>query len=236
MSLPCTNLKDDEGGYTYMTGSEEQLDDLLDTLYDAVSNGDRDGVIEAVKALIAANVSPEIVLYDAMIPAIQEVGQQFELGKAFVPEMLVSARAMQGGLDLLRPLLAQANVEPLAKAVIGTVLSDIHDIGKNMVGMMWGGAGFEVTDLGVNVPPARFVEAVRNGAQLLGISALLTTTMTNIPATIQALKDAGLRDRVKVIIGGAPITAAFASEVGADGYAPDANRAVSVAKQLLGLT
>ena len=219
-----------------MTGSEEQLDDLLDTLYDAVSNGDRDGVIEAVKALIAANVSPEIVLYDAMIPAIQEVGQQFELGKAFVPEMLVSARAMQGGLDLLRPLLAQANVEPLAKAVIGTVLSDIHDIGKNMVGMMWGGAGFEVTDLGVNVPPARFVEAVRNGAQLLGISALLTTTMTNIPATIQALKDAGLRDRVKLIIGGAPITADFASEVGADGYAPDANRAVSVAKQLLGLT
>lgn len=218
-----------------MNDVEERVEDLLDILYEAVFAGDRDGVIKAVQGLIAANASPDVVLYDAMIPSIQDVGQQFELGKAFVPEMLVAARAMQGGLELLRPLLAQANVEPLAKAVIGTVMADIHDIGKNMVGMMWGGAGFEVTDLGVNVPPARFVEAVQNGAQLLGISALLTTTMTNIPATIQALKSAGLRDRVKIVIGGAPITADFASNVGADGYAPDANRAVAVAKQLLGL-
>ncbi len=218
-----------------MTDVDEQVEDLLDTLYDAVSMGDREAVIEAVQKLIALQTSPDIVLYDAMIPSIQEVGKQFELGKAFVPEMLVAARAMQGGLDLLRPLLAQANVQPLAKAVIGTVRADIHDIGKNMVGMMWGGAGFEVTDLGVNVPPPKFVEAVQNGAQLIGISALLTTTMTNIPSTIQALVDAGLRDRVKIMIGGAPITAEFAAEVGADGYAPDANKAVAVAKQLLGL-
>ena len=188
-----------------------------------------------MQALIAAGVAPDTILYDGMIPSIQEVGSQFEQGKAFVPEMLVAARAMQGGLDLLKPLLAQNNVEPLARAVIGTVKSDIHDIGKNMVAMMWEGAGFEVVDLGVNVPPQKFVDAVQNGARLVGISALLTTTMTNIPVTIQALKDAGLRERVKIMIGGAPITAEFAAEIGADGYAADANKAVTVARALLGL-
>jgi 5-methyltetrahydrofolate--homocysteine methyltransferase len=208
---------------------------LIDDLYDAVYTGDRDGVVAAVTELIAAGVAPDVILYDGMIPSIQEVGKQFELGKAFVPEMLVAARAMQGGLDLLKPLLAQNNVKPLARAVIGTVKSDIHDIGKNMVAMMWEGAGFEVVDLGVNVPPQKFVDAVQNGARLVGISALLTTTMTNIPMTIQALQDAGLRDSVKIMIGGAPITAEFAQQVGADGYAADANKAVSVAKDLLGL-
>jgi 5-methyltetrahydrofolate--homocysteine methyltransferase len=214
---------------------DEQTESLLDDLYEAVYAGNREGAVAAVQALIAAGVSPDTILYDGMIPSIQEVGSQFEQGKAFVPEMLVAARAMQGGLDLLKPLLAQNNIEPLARAVIGTVKSDIHDIGKNMVAMMWEGAGFEVVDLGVNVAPQKFVDAVQNGARLVGISALLTTTMTNIPVTIQALKDAGLREQVKIMIGGAPITAEFAAEIGADGYAPDANKAVTVARALLGL-
>ena len=218
-----------------MAALSDRSEELIDDLYDAVFTGDRNGVVTAVTALIATGVAPDIILYDGMIPAIQEVGKQFEVGKAFVPEMLVAARAMQGGLDLIKPLLAQNNVEPLARAVIGTVKSDIHYIGKNMVAMMWEVAGFEVVDLGVNVPPQKFVDAVQNGARLVGISALLTTTMTNIPMTIQALQDAGLREQVKIMIGGAPITAEFAQQIGADGYAADANKAVSVAKQLLGL-
>lgn len=209
---------------------------LLDTLYDAVFDGNRDEVVETVKELINAEVAPDVILYDGMIPAIQEVGAQFEQGKAFVPEMLVAARAMQGGLDLIKPLLVAGDVQPLARCVIGTVKSDIHDIGKNMVAMMWEGAGFEVTDLGVNVPPQKFVEAIqRTGAQLVGISALLTTTMTNIPVTLKAFEDAGLRQQVKVMVGGAPITAEFAAQIGADGYAADANKAVTVAKSLLGI-
>jgi len=211
-------------------------EELLDDLYDAVFDGNRDHVVATVHELIGVEVPPEVILYDSMIPAIQEVGAQFEQGKAFVPEMLVAARAMQGGLDLLRPLLVQSNIQPLARAVIGTVKSDIHDIGKNMVAMMWEGAGFEVTDLGVNVPPQKFIDAIHStGATLVGISALLTTTMTNIPVTLKAFEDAGIRQQVKVIIGGAPITADFAAQIGADGYAADANKAVTVAKSLLGL-
>ena len=218
-----------------MSELDPASEDLLDDLYDAVFSGDREAAIAAVHSLVAAGVPPDVILYDGMIPAIQEVGARFEIGMAFVPEMLVAARAMQGGLDLLKPLLERSNIEPLARVVIGTVKSDIHDIGKNMVAMMWEGAGFEVVDLGVNVPPEKFVQAVANGAQLVGISALLTTTMINIPVTLQSLKDAGLRDGVKVIIGGAPVTQEFAQQVGADGYAADANKAVAVAKQLLGL-
>lgn len=215
---------------------DEQSEALLDDLYDAVYQGDRDAVVTVVRDLIERGVAPDTILYDGMIPSIQEVGKMFEQGKAFVPEMLVAARAMQGGLDLLRPLLVQNDVQPLARAVIGTVKADIHDIGKNMVAMMWEGAGFEVKDLGVNVPPQKFVDAIQStGATLVGISALLTTTMTNIPATLQAFRDAGLREQVKVIIGGAPVTAEFATEIGADGYARDANQAVSVAKGLLGI-
>lgn len=215
---------------------DEESESLLDDVYDSVFEGDREATVQGVQALIARDVAPDVILYDGMIPSIQEVGSLFEQGKAFVPEMLVAARAMQGGLDLLRPLLVQNAIEPLARAVIGTVKSDIHDIGKNMVAMMWEGAGFEVKDLGVNVPPQKFIDAIQeNGATLVGISALLTTTMTNIPATLQAFADAGLRDKVKVMIGGAPITAEFASQIGADGYAADANQAVTVAKSLLGI-
>lgn len=215
---------------------DEESEELLDDVYDAVFEGDRESTVKGVKALIEREVAPDVILYDGMIPSIQEVGSLFEQGKAFVPEMLVSARAMQGGLDLIRPLLVQAAVEPLARAVIGTIKADIHDIGKNMVAMMWEGAGFEVKDLGVNVAPQKFVDAVNEtGATLVGISSLLTTTMTNIPSALEALAAAGLRDKVKVIIGGAPITAEFAAQIGADGYAPDANQAVTVAKTLLGI-
>ena len=188
-----------------------------------------------VQSLLDLTVSPDVILYDGMIPAMQEVGRQFESGAAFVPEMLVAAHAMQGGMDLLKPLLAESDVEPLAKVVLGTVQSDIHNIGKNLVGMMFEGAGFEVVDLGVNVPPEKFIEAAQSGAQLIGMSALLTTTMTNIPATIKAMQAAGVRDKVKIIIGGAPITQEFADAAGADGFAADANQAVTVAKSLLGL-
>lgn len=216
--------------------SDAAFEPLLDTLYDGVFDGNRDQVVDSVRQLIDGGLAPDTILYDAMIPAIQEVGAQFEQGKAFVPEMLVAARAMQGGLDLIKPLLVEGNVEPLARAVIGTVKSDIHDIGKNMVAMMWEGAGFEVVDLGVNVPPQKFIDAIEStGATLVGISALLTTTMTNIPVTLKAFEDAGLRQRVKVMIGGAPITEEFAAQIGADGYAADANKAVTVAKTLLGL-
>ncbi|MCB0171304.1 MAG: cobalamin-dependent protein [Anaerolineae bacterium] len=215
--------------------ASSDVQDLLDEVYEAVLDGQQGPTKTAVQALLDLSVSPDVILYDGMIPAMQEVGRQFEEGTSFVPEMLVAAHAMQGGMNLLKPLLAENNVEPVAKVVIGTVQSDIHDIGKNLVTMMFEGAGFEVTDLGVNVPPEKFIEAARNGAQLIGMSALLTTTMTNIPVTIQAMAEAGVRNNVKIIVGGAPITPEFATAAGADGFAADANQAVAVAKSLLGL-
>ncbi len=211
------------------------VDELLDKLYEAVLDGQKGEAKAAVQALLDQSVSPDTILYDGMIPAMEEVGRQFEEGTSFVPEMLIAAHAMQGGMDLLKPLLAESAVEPVAKVVIGTVQSDIHDIGKNLVVMMFEGAGFEVVDLGVNVPPEKFIEAAQSGAQLIGMSALLTTTMTNIPVTISAMAKAGVRDNVKIIIGGAPVTPEFAQASGADGFAKDANQAVSVAKSLLGL-
>ncbi len=212
-----------------------EIEGLLDDLYEAVLDGQQSQTKAAVWTLLALAVNPDTILYEGMIPAMSEIGRQFEQGTCFVPEMLVSAHAMQGGLDILRPLLAQGDSEPLARVALGTIQSDIHNIGKNMVGMMLEGAGFEVVDLGVDVPPAKFVEAAQNGADLIAISALLTTTMTNIPLVIQALTEAGLRDRVKIIIGGAPITQEFADQIGADGFAADANQAVRVSRCLLGL-
>jgi uroporphyrinogen decarboxylase len=208
---------------------------LLDTLYDAVIDGERTAVQEIAPPLLERGITPEAILYEALIPAMREVGRQFEIGSCFVPQMLVAAYAMQAGLDLLKPLLAKTEVKPVAKAAIGTVQSDIHDIGKNLVIMMLQGAGFEVVDLGVNTPPDKFIQAVKDGAQLVGISALLTTTMVNIPMTMQKLAEAGVRDRVKIIIGGAPLTQEFADQVGADGFAPDASQAVTIAKALLGV-
>lgn len=162
--------------------------------------------------------------------AMAKVGALFEEGEYFVPELLVAARAMQGGMELLKPLLVAEDVEPIGKVVLGTVKGDLHDIGKNLVGMMLEGAGFEITDLGTDIEADKFVEAVKStGAQILGMSALLTTTMSNMPSTIEALKQAGLRDSVKIMVGGAPVTQSFAEQIGADGYAPDASQAAKLA-------
>ena len=164
---------------------------------------------------------------------MDEVGRRYEEGDFFVPEMLIAARAMQSGLHVLKPHLVQGDVGSAGKIVIGTVKGDLHDIGKNLVAMMLEGAGFEVIDLGTDVDPQRFVQSAKDGAQVIGLSALLTTTMSNMAVTIDALKQAGVRDQVKVIVGGAPVTAEFAKQIGADGFAPDASTAARVVRQLL---
>jgi 5-methyltetrahydrofolate--homocysteine methyltransferase len=206
----------------------------LETIYEAVLNGDAKKADAEVAAALAANTPPEDILYKACIPAMEEVGRLFEEGEKFVPEMLISARAMQAAMNLLKPRLAEANIKTLGKVVVGTVAGDLHDIGKNLVGMMLEGSGFEVIDLGTDVGPQKFVDAVReHGPEVIGMSALLTTTMPSMGATIEALTEAGLRDQVKVLIGGAPITQDFADKIGADGFAPDASSATRKAKALL---
>ena len=207
----------------------------LDDTYLAVLEGNTEGARKGVEACLAAGVIPESILHQGLIPAMREVGARFERQEYYVPEMLIAARAMQAGLNVIRPLLAAGGVQAVARVAIGTVQGDLHDIGKNLVAMMLEGAGFEVTDLGTDVQPQKFVEAVRSGAQLIGISALLTTTMTKMPAVLEALKSAGLRDQARVIVGGAPLTQEFAEKIGADGYAPDASQAVTVSRSLLGL-
>jgi 5-methyltetrahydrofolate--homocysteine methyltransferase len=169
-----------------------------------------------------------------MVAAMGEVGRLFEEGEYFVPEMLISARAMQAGLGVLKPHLVNANIKSAGKVLAGTVKGDLHDIGKNLVCMMLEGAGFEIQDLGTDVTPDKFVKAVQaSGADVIALSALLTTTMPNMKATIEALKAAGVREQVKVMVGGAPVTETYAAQIGADGYAPDASRAVSLAKTLV---
>ncbi|MFN2274637.1 MAG: corrinoid protein, partial [Anaerolineales bacterium] len=169
----------------------------------------------------------------ALVPPMVEIGNLYEQGEVYVPEMLIAAHAMKAGMQVLRPELVKAGVKPLGRVVIGTVQGDIHDIGKNLVAMLLEGAGFEITDLGVDNSPDEFVAAVKAGAHILGMSGLLTTTIPSMPRTIQALKEAGLREKVKVIVGGAPVTQEFADEIGADGYAPDAASAVRLAKSLI---
>ena len=202
-------------------------------IYQNVIDGQAAEVETAVMAALAAGAEAEEILNNALIAAMNEVGQRFEAGDLFVPEMLIAARAMQTGLKLLKPYLANADVKAVGSVAIGTVKGDLHDIGKNLVAMMLEGAGFEVIDLGVDVAPDAFVNAVKNGAQIIGLSALLTTTMSSMEGTIQALKAAGLRDKVKVMIGGAPVTQDYANRIGADSYAPDASSATRVAHQLL---
>jgi len=209
------------------------MNDLIKEIYDGVLNGQQKDVSAAVDAALKSGMDPAVVLNEGMVAAMTEVGRLFEQGEYFVPEMLIAARAMQAGLALLKPRLVQANIQAAGKIVIGTVKGDLHDIGKNLVAMMMEGAGFEIVDLGVDVLPEKFVDAVRNHQpNLVGLSALLTTTMPNMKITIEALKTAGLRDCVKVLIGGAPVTEAYARDIGADGYAPDASRAVALAKSL----
>ena len=206
----------------------------LKPIYEGVIDGKAKDVEKNVQAALDAGVSAEKILKEALIPGMAEVGARFERNEYFVPEMLIAARAMQYGLNKIKPLLASAGVQPLGKVVIGTVKGDLHDIGKNLVGMMMEGAGFELIDLGVDASPEKFVDGVKKGAQVVAMSALLTTTMPGMKTTIDALKEAGVRKKVKVVIGGAPVTQAYADQIGADGYAPDASSAARKAKELLG--
>jgi 5-methyltetrahydrofolate--homocysteine methyltransferase len=207
---------------------------LLEQICHSVLSGNYTGIQGQVKQALAESVDPETILNQGLIAAMREVGERFEEGSCYIPDMLVAARAMQAALVILKPSLVLANVKPIGKVVIGTVKGDIHDIGKNLVCMMLEGAGFEILDLGVDVPPEKFVAAIKDHApDLVGISALLTTTMQNMKATVQAIRSATPDESVKVIVGGAPVTEAFALLIGADGFASDAGRAVSLAKSLI---
>ena len=203
-------------------------------IYQNVIDGNAGEVEAGVKAALAADMPAEEILNKVLIAAMDEVGRGYEEGDLFVPEMLIAARAMQAGLRVLKPALAKTDVKAAGKVAIGTVKGDLHDIGKNLVAMMLEGAGFEVHDLGVDVSPDSFVKAARDGVQLIGMSALLTTTMSNMEVTVQALKNAGLRDQVKVFIGGAPVTQEYSNKIGADGFAADASSATRLARQLIG--
>lgn len=205
----------------------------LKALAAAVEEGDRGSAVRITSASLADGVDAKSIL-DAMVAAMDRVGSRFQAGELFVPEMLISARAMKEATAVLAPALEAAGVRPEHKAVIGTIQGDLHDIGKNLVGMMWKGANIEVIDLGVNVAPSAFVEAVReHGASIVGISALLTTTMVGMRESVDAIHLAD--PKVKVIVGGAPVTPEFAVSIGADGYAPDAGAAADIAKAALGL-
>jgi methylmalonyl-CoA mutase cobalamin-binding domain/chain len=209
-------------------------DEILQGLYDNTLIGNAPEVKDLTNQGLADGLGPESMLYDALIPSLEEVGARFERGDFFVPEMLIAARAMQGALDILRPLLAETGAKPIGTFVMGTVKGDVHDIGKNLVNIMLEGAGFTVYDLGVNVAPERFVEEVqKHEPDIVGFSAFLTTTMPMFKANINALQKAGLRDRVIVMVGGAPVTKEYADAVGADGYAADASTAVRMAKALI---
>jgi 5-methyltetrahydrofolate--homocysteine methyltransferase len=211
------------------------MDPLIQSIQENVINGQKAPVESLVRQALEAKLPPDEILNTGLIAAMKEVGARFEAGDFYVPEMLIAARAMQAGLAILKPHLVSGGIQSAVRVVIGTVKGDLHDIGKNLVSMMLEGAGFEIFDLGTDVPPEKFIAAIKeNNAGLLGMSALLTTTMSNMKLIMAALKEAGVREQVKVMIGGAPVTESFAREIGADGYAPDASRAVTLAKSLMG--
>ncbi|HLV43562.1 MAG TPA: corrinoid protein [Aggregatilineales bacterium] len=206
----------------------------LNAIFDAILDGDAAAVETLTQQALDAGQSAESILREALIPAMNEVGELYEEGEYFVPEMLVAARAMKAGLAVIKPLLVEGDAESMGKVAIGTVKGDMHDVGKNLVSMMLEGAGFEIIDLGIDVGSQAFVDAVHeHGADIVAMSALLTTTMTNMRATVEALEAAGLREQVKVIIGGAPVSDEYARQIGADGYAADAGQAVKLAKSLV---
>jgi len=210
------------------------MSDQFKQIYDGVMEGDIDAVQGGVTAALEANLNPEEILNRGMISAMTEVGRLFEEGEYFVPEMLIAARAMQSGLSILRPALIKADFQPKGRVAIGTVKGDLHDIGKNLVGMMLEGAGYEIVDLGVDVTPEQFLGAVyKDKVGVVALSALLTTTMQNMKATIDTLVTAGVRDQVKVIVGGAPVTQEFANQIGADGFASDASQATRLTESLM---
>jgi methylmalonyl-CoA mutase cobalamin-binding domain/chain len=209
-------------------------EELLTELYDKTLTGNRPAVLELTLSGLSQGLGPETLLYEALIPALEEVGARFERGDFFVPEMLIAGKAMAGALEILRPLLAETGAETIGTVVIGTVKGDVHDIGKNLVNIMFEGAGFQVIDLGVQVSPEKFVDAVKtHKPDIVGFSAFLTTTMPMFKANINALTKAGLREQVIVMVGGAPVTQEYADVVGADGYAADASAAVVKAKELI---
>ena len=211
------------------------MTDILQKIASNLYDGDDEAVAELVQQAVDQGMDVQEVLSGGLIAGMDEVGKDFKAGDLFVPEVLVAARAMHAGMGILRPLLAESEVPSAGTYIIGTVEGDLHDIGKNLVKMMLEGAGFETVDLGTDVKPDAFVDAVReHQPKVVGMSALLTTTMVNMKTTIEALEEAGLRDSVKIMIGGAPVTAAFAEEIGADAYAPDAASAVDVARDLVG--
>lgn len=205
-------------------------------LYESILAGKLEPAVEVTHQVIEEGLNIQDVINDYMIKAMEEIGDRFQNQKAFVPELLMAARAMKGSLDLLKPHLQGENTVIIGKIVIGTVAGDLHDIGKNLVASMFEGCGFEVVNLGVNISAAKFIEAVKlEKPDILCLSALLTTTMTNMRDVIQALEKEGLRDKVKVMVGGAPVNQMFADEIGADGYTPNANAAVIKAKELLAI-
>ncbi|MHB8995413.1 MAG: corrinoid protein [Armatimonadota bacterium] len=207
----------------------------LQGIAEAVIRGDRDAVGTMTQAAVDEGVSPEQIINEGLIAGMGVVGTKFKANEFYVPEVLIAARAMHAGMAIIKPLLAESGVQPRGTIAIGTVKGDLHDIGKNLVAMMMEGGGFEVIDLEVDVAPEKFVEAVKDkGAQIVALSALLTTTMPSMKDTIEALKEAGVRDQVKIMIGGAPVTQNYADEIGADGYSPDAASAVDKANELLG--
>lgn len=214
------------------------MEAIIKEIYQGIIDGEMEQVQAKVKEALALGIDAAVILNEGMIAAMAEVGRRFEEGEYFVPEMLIAARAMQAGMSLLKPHLQQSEVRASSKVIIGTVKGDLHDIGKNLVAMMLEGAGFEVQDLGTDVAPERFVQAAQVALEhfptpIVAMSALLTTTMVNMKTTIAALEEAGLRPKVKVLIGGAPVTEGYAQQIGADGYGVDASRAVGVAKALL---
>jgi len=212
------------------------MEPILKEIYDGIIDADQELVKEKVGAALSQGLDADTILNQGMVSAMTEVGRLFEEGEYFVPEMLICARAMQAGLSVLKPAMIAANLKSVGKVVAGTVKGDLHDIGKNLVCMMLEGAAFEIYDLGSDVSPQAFADKVKEvDADFVVMSALLTTTMPNMKATIEALKDAGLRDKVKVLVGGAPLTPKYAEEIGADGYAADASRAVALAKSLIGV-
>ena len=214
---------------------QHREEDKLQPLYEAIVAGKLEPAVEITRQAIAEGVAPQMIINNYMIKAMGEVGQRFQDGKAFVPQLLMAGRAMKGALELLKPLLAGSASTTIGKIVIGTVKGDLHDIGKNLVASMLEGCGFEVINIGIDVTCDKFVEAVKeNHADILCMSALLTTTMTYMKEVIQALEEAGIRNQVKVMIGGAPVSQGFADEIGADGYSDNANTAVAVAKELIG--
>ncbi len=210
------------------------MEETLQMIFDGILEGDRETVRANVREALQAGIAPGKILQDAMIASMTEVGNRFEAGEYYVPEMLIAARAMKEGLEILKPHLREAKVQSAGRVAAGTVKGDLHDIGKNLVCIMLEGAGFEIVDLGSDVPPEKFVDAARRGdINLIAMSALLTTTMGSMKTTIEALQAAGVRQDVKVMIGGAPVTESYAQSIGADGYAPDASRAVALAKSLV---